>query len=214
MNKERILSTALAGLLMFNILGCVSSDNTIDSTSSTGIEELENENELKPKYCVYGFDDYEPEAFYSVKIEDKFYTVLEKNKDRYKILKDEEALMAANEYLNIINNEMVIKEVEDYKITILNLDKFYNENGEMVYEPPRGFVIYDNKAYKVEQKLTTTYNASVRILEDGTKVYYLPFGGTLYGSKGVIITYNLIRDDMAIEIVKNYLDDNSLRLLK
>lgn len=169
MKKKQILSTALATLLVTNILsGCANTKRqTSEPSMSNSIEEME-------------------------------------------IIKD---------YISALSTEEVLTENSDYRISTIDISKFYKENDDTLYCLPAGYIEFEGKYYKIERINTIQYlkPASIVKLDDGTQIYSCPPGYKLVGDMAVLvkIKYELVTDEEEVRIViENYFSENSLKLEK
>ena len=82
----------------------------------------------------------------------------------------------------------------------------YDENGDVEYYVPEGWVLVGDMAYQVVvEKSEYTYPAAVKENEDGIKVYYAPNGGILSGSTVVVPAESVILES---DMAREYLEEN------
>ena len=108
------------------------------------------------------------------------------------------------------------REFHSYTITTIPASIAYYEDGNPIYAVPEGFILMDNKGYKVEIIIPgITYKASEKITEDGIKMYYAPGGGLLSGDMVIVPSRRIsIPEEEAKEIINTYLENNKSLKLK
>lgn len=159
MKKREFLTTALASLIAINILGGCGSNNTaIDSSKSDVIEET--------------IDEQEPQV-------DIIELPLDENDEKFR------------------NSLLSMKEKDNNIITLIKcnakvttIKPSYDTESNTYYLPSSDingtYILVGSLGYKVDIEYTYQYPATKEELEDGTIVYYAPFGGTLEGTQVII----------------------------
>ncbi len=106
-----------------------------------------------------------------------------------------------------------VTEYGEYRISVIPPIETLDSLGILHYEIPAEYNVmskdYD-KAYKVEKLTVKTETASVRFLEDGTKIYSAPNGGTLSEGQAVRIIPTPVSIEESIIVLSEYLNEAKL----
>ncbi len=92
-----------------------------------------------------------------------------------------------------------------------------NEYNELKYYIPKeleGFVLIENKGYRIEETRVYTYPAVKTTYEDGTVVYSCPYGGRLVNRQAIIeYTRYLSKEEAIVYLTENgYMESKNATL--